>query len=143
MASFYWLYCYYCFPHCIICSYTQYCMLCVTVVQNCVEIWLCWWNCWWNAPSYFFACMSNLCSQCCKIFLVFFNFFFFCQDLGKEIAFIRQTQYSESFYAVFCCFLFPLQNTKFWYLPGSLHSVMNLVQNLTCWITSSYQVKEN
>lgn len=60
----------------------------------------------------FFACMSNLCSQCCKILLVFFNFFF-CQDLGKEIAFIRQTQYSESFYAVFCCFLFPLQNTKF------------------------------
>lgn len=60
----------------------------------------------------FFACMSNLCSQCCKILLVFF-YFFFCQDLGKEIAFIRQTQYSESFYAVFCCFLFPLQNTKF------------------------------
>lgn len=60
----------------------------------------------------FFACMSNLCSQCCKILLVFF-YFFFCQDLGKEIAFIRQTQNSESFYAVFCCFLFPLQNTKF------------------------------
>lgn len=142
MASFYWLYCYYCFPHCIICSYTQYCMLCVTVVhwelcRNYVDeivgemllvIFLHVWVIYAVSVVRFCWCFLN---------------FFFCQDLGKEIAFIRQTHYSESFYAVFCCFLFPLQNKKFWYLPGSLLSVINLVQNLTCWITSSYQVKEN
>lgn len=48
----------------------------------------------------------------CWCFLIFF----FCQDLVKEIAYISQTQYSDGFYSVFCCFCFPYikQNSDFY-----------------------------
>lgn len=55
----------------------------------------------------FFACMSNLCSQCCKILLVFFLYFFFARIWVKKQLLLDRPSIVKVFTQCFVAFCFP------------------------------------